>query len=116
MAPRFRMQVPSFVPAECGNTIWKKVVLRHELDRDRGPEILEELLAYPMHMHETEALTLSAYELAHGIGAPKLAIRDFIYPALAEALDCRLVLADRLFYDALPTPLAPRLLWVADPK
>src|SRR5262245_54467879 len=63
MSPRFRMHVPSFFAAECGNTIWKKVIQRHELDRDRGREILEELLSYPMQVHETEGLVISAYEL-----------------------------------------------------
>ncbi len=115
MSPRFRMHAPSFFAAECGNTIWKKVAQRHELDRDRGREILEEVLAYPMQVHETEGLIISAYELAHGVGNPKLAVYDFVYMALALALNCRLVTADRLFYDALhPTHLAPCLLWVAD--
>jgi predicted nucleic acid-binding protein len=116
MAPRFRMHVPSFFAAECGNTIWKKVAQRHELDRDRGREILEESLAYPMQVHDTEGLVISAYDLAHGVAVPRLAVYDFVYLALAVALDVRLVTADRLFYDAIqPTPLAPRLLWVADP-
>jgi predicted nucleic acid-binding protein len=116
LSPGFRMYVPSFFAAECGNTIWKKVAQRRELDRDRGREILEELLAYPMQVHEAEGLIIPAYQLAHGIGNPKLAVYDFVYLALAVALDCRLVTADRLFYDAIqPTPLASRLLWVADP-
>jgi predicted nucleic acid-binding protein len=116
MSARFRMHVPSFFAAECGNTIWKKVAQRRELDRDRGREIIDELLAYPMQVHETEGLILAAYDLAHGVGDPKLAVYDFVYLALAVALGARLVTADRLFYDAIrPTPLAPSLLWVADP-
>jgi predicted nucleic acid-binding protein len=116
MSARFAMHVPSFFAAECGNTIWKKVAQRRELDRDRGREILDELLAYPKQVHDAEGLTISAYDLARGVGNAKLAIYDFIYLALADALDCRLVTADRLCYDALvSTPLAPRLLWVAEP-
>ena len=116
MSPQFAMHVPAFFAAECGNTVWKKVAQRRELDRDRGREILDELLAYPKQVHEAEELNLSAYDLAHGVGNAKLAVYDFIYLALAVALDCRLVTADRPFYDALQaTPLAPRLLWVADP-
>ncbi len=110
------MHVPSFFAAECGNTIWKKVVRRRELDRDSGREILEELLGYPMQVHDTEGLIMSAYELAHGVGNPKLAVYDFVYLALAEALEARLVTADRVFYDAIQsTALSGRLLWVADP-
>jgi predicted nucleic acid-binding protein len=116
MAPQFRMHVPSFFAAECGNTVWKKVAQRRELDRDRGREILDELLAYPMQAHETERLVISAYDLAHGVANPKLAVYDFVYLALAVALDVRVVTADKLFYDAIqPTSLATRLLWVADP-
>ena len=74
------------------------------------------VVAYPMQAHDTEGLVISAYDLAHGVGDPKLAVYDFVYLALAVALDLRLVTADRLFYDVIqPTPLAPRLLWVADP-
>jgi predicted nucleic acid-binding protein len=116
MSSRFRMHVPSFFAAECGNTIWKKVAQRRELDRDRGSEILEELLAYPMQVHEAEGLVIPAYQLAHGVANTKLAVYDFVYLALAVALDCRLVTADRLFHDAIqPTTLACRLLWAADP-
>jgi predicted nucleic acid-binding protein len=86
MAPQFRMHVPSFFAAECGNTIWKKVAQQHELDRDRGREILEELLAYPKQVHEAEGLVIPAYELAHGVANPKLAIYDFVYLLLAVAL------------------------------
>jgi predicted nucleic acid-binding protein len=116
MAARFRMHVPSFFAAECGNTIWKKVAQRRELARDRGREILEELAAYPMQVHETESLVILAYDLAHGVGDPKLAVYDFVYLALAVALDVRLVTADRVLFDAIrPTPLGHRLVWVADP-
>ena len=50
-------------------------------------------------------------------GNARLAIYDFLYLALAVALDCPLVTADRVFYDALKktSPHAPYLLWVADP-
>lgn len=116
MAARFRMHIPSFFAAECGHTLWKKVTQRRELDRDLGREILEELLAYPMQVHGTEGLILLAHDLAHGVGNPKLAVYDFVYLALAVALDVRFVTADRPFHDAIrPTALGPRLLWVADP-
>ncbi len=116
MSARFAMHVPSFFAAECGNTIWKKAAQRHELDQRLGREILEELLAYPRQVHEAEGLAVMAYDLAHEVGSPRLAIYDFIYLALAIALDCRLVTADQLFCDALrATPFEVRLLWVADP-
>lgn len=116
MAPHFAIHVPSFFAAECGNTLWKKSGQRRELDRGRGREIFDEILAYPKRIHDAEALTALAYDLAHDVGDVKLAIYDFIYLALAVALDRRLVTADRVFYNALgASPHGPRLLWVADP-
>ncbi len=78
MSPRFRLHVPSFFAAECGNTLWKKVAQRCELDRDRGREILDELLAYPMQVHDTGGRIILAYELAHGVANPRLAVDDFV--------------------------------------
>lgn len=115
MTAGFSMHVPSFFHAECGNTIWKKVVQRRELDHEIGREILEELLIYPKEVHEAEGLVLVAYDVSLTVGSTKLALYDFIYLALAISLDCRLVTADRVFFDALDgSPYATRLLWVAD--
>ena len=83
-----------------------------------GPsgQFLDELLAYPKQVHDAEGLTALAFDLAHEVGNPKLAVYDFIDLALAIGLNCRLVTADPLFRDALQaTPLAHRLLWVTDP-
>ncbi len=115
MSPAFAMHVPSFFAAECGNTVWKKVGQRRELTPERGREILDELFAYPRQRHDAEALIPLAFDLALGIGNPKLAVYDFFYLALAVGLDCRMVTADRPFYDALaPGPHGSCLLWVAD--
>jgi predicted nucleic acid-binding protein len=115
MSPAFAMHVPSFFAAECGNTIWKKTGQRRELTPEKGREILDELLAYPRQVHDSEALVPLALDLALAVGNAKLAVYDFIYLALAVGLDCRLVTADRPFYDALAAgPHGPRLLWVAD--
>jgi hypothetical protein len=69
-----------------------------------------------MHVHETEGVVIPAYDLAHGVGDPKLVIYDFVDLALAVALDVRVVTADQVIRDGIrPTPLGHRLLWVADP-
>ncbi len=116
MTPEFVAHVPSSFAAECGNTIWKKVAQRRELDPDRGREILGELLAYPQQVHDAGALVPLVFDLARFTGNPKLAVYDFVYLALAVGLDCPLVTADRVFFDALGSgPYAPRVFWVADP-
>ena len=117
MAARFAIHVPSFFAAECGNTLWKKSAQRREFDRGRGREIFDEILAYPKRVHDAETLASLAYDMAHDVGNARLAIYDFLYLALAVALDCPLVTADRVFYDTLKKTNrhAPYLLWVADP-
>src|SRR5262249_31406547 len=116
MAPGFALHVPSFSSADGANTTWKKVAVRRELDRRRGREILDELLAYPKQVHDADGLAALTYNLAHQVGNTKLAVYDFIDLALAVGLNCRLVTADRTFWDALASsPFAARLLWVADP-
>ncbi len=116
MTTDFAIHVPSFFAPECGNTIWKKVAQRREIPEPRGREILDELFAYPHQVHDAEALTPLAFDLATAVGNPKLAIHDFIYVALAIGLDCPMVTADRVFYETLaPGPHGSRLAWVADP-
>ena len=109
MSPRFALHAPPSFAAECGNAIWKEVAQRREPGREAGREILDELLASPRQIHDAERLTALAYDLAHDVGDAKLAIHDFVDLALAVALDCRLVTADRPFRDAVratPSPIA----------
>ncbi len=116
LSSSFAMHVPSCFLAECGNTIWKKVAQRRELDREIGREILNELLAYPAQVHEAGELMLLAYDLALDVGASKLAVYDFVYLALAISLDCAMVTADRVFLDVMRhSSYRSHLLWVADP-
>jgi len=116
LASTSTFHVPSFFSAECGNTIWKKVGQRKELSPDTGAAILDALFAFPRQIHDAESLTGLAFSIALGLTNPKLTLYDFIYLALAVALDCPLVTADRPFYDAIASSRYRRfIIWVNDP-
>lgn len=114
--PAYLLHVPELFFAEIGNIIWKKarVLSPTELTVEEGREILGLLGEVPLTAHRVGPLLESAYELATGPG--RSTVYDCCYLALAVALDCRLVTADRPFYEVQRGgPQGGRLVWVADP-
>ena len=114
--PAYLLHVPELFFVEIGNIIWKKAGVQRpaELTVEEGREILGLLGEVPLTAHRVGPLLESAYELATGPG--RSTVYDCCYLALAVALDCRLVTADRPFYEAQRGgPQRGRLVWVADP-
>lgn len=108
---RADLAAPDLVYAEVGNVVWKHW-RRHEIDRGTADEIVEALQSAPIRTYPIHGLFASAWPLAARF---ERSFYDCVYLALAEKLYCRLVTADRKFYDALKhTPAGGRLLWVAD--
>ena len=108
---RDRLHVPAFMTLELGNVIAKKI-RRGELTREDGKTILKELSHLPLQRHADERLFPAAYELALDT---RQSLYDCLYLALAEAVDGRMITADRKFYKALTSgPYNHRLLWVED--
>jgi predicted nucleic acid-binding protein len=67
----------------------------------------------PLITHAVVPLLEPAYEIAVVTGRT---VYDGVYLALASALGCRLVTADRKLYNALQGgPFAGDMIWVADP-
>ena len=92
----------------------RRLLKAPEITEDEGRDILDLLLGVQLTVHPTAPLLKPAYEIA--ITPARPTVYDCCYLALADALGCRLVTADRKFHDALKTsPYGPRLLWVADP-
>jgi predicted nucleic acid-binding protein len=109
---RFRLHAPSLLHAEFGQTIWKRVRLRNEISELDGSEILRALAAVPMTFHPIASLTEDAFRIAVMTGRT---VYDSIYIALAVALNCRLVTADRKLYQSLRgSRFNDDLVWVAD--
>ena len=108
---RQRLHVPAFMTMELGNVLAKKI-RRGELIREDGRTILKELRHLPLQRHADERLFPAAYELALDT---QQSVYDCLYLALAEAVDGRLITADRKFYKALAGgAFYQRLMWVED--
>jgi predicted nucleic acid-binding protein len=108
---RQRLHVPAFFTLELGNVIAKKI-RREELTRADGKTMLKELQHLPLQRHADERLFPAAYELALDT---QQSLYDCLYLALAEAINGRLITADRKFHNALAGgPYGRRLVWVED--
>jgi predicted nucleic acid-binding protein len=114
--PSYTLHVPELLFPEFGNILWKKArVLRvPEITLGEGRKIIGLLGTVALIVHPMAPLLEAAYDLA--VGPERPTVSDSCYLALAHALGCRLVTADRSFYDAMRiSALGSRLLWVADP-
>jgi predicted nucleic acid-binding protein len=114
--PAFMLHVPELFYPAFGNVLWKKARLLKppEIGVDEGRQILQLLGKISLTVHPIAPLLEFAYDLA--VGPERPAVYDACYLILAKMLGCRLVTADRPFYDAFKNgPHGPSLLWVADP-
>jgi predicted nucleic acid-binding protein len=114
--PAHTLHVPDLFWPEFGSIVWKKARLLKipEISADEGRDIIDLVLSVPMAVHPVKPILQSAYQLA--IGVSRATVYDCCYLALAIALGCRLVTADRSFHQALVNgPHAAHLRWVADP-
>jgi predicted nucleic acid-binding protein len=108
---RFRRHIPVLLHTEVGQTIWKKVHQRKEMDAGDARLILRALMMTTVEVHAVTPLIEPAFEIALATGRT---VYDSIYLALATALCCKLVTADRKLYNALQGgPFANDVLWVA---
>jgi predicted nucleic acid-binding protein len=109
----FRRHIPVLLHSEVGQTIWKKVHQRKEIEAGDGRLILRGLMVAAIELHAVTPLLEPAFDIALTTGRT---VYDSIYLALAVALGCKLVTADQKLYDALRGgPFNDDVLWVADP-
>jgi predicted nucleic acid-binding protein len=110
---RFRRHIPVLLHTEFGQTIWKKIYQRKEMEAADGTSILRGLMIMALEVHAVTPLVEPALDIALATGRT---VYDSIYLALATALGCKLVTADQKLYNALQNgPFAADVLWVADP-
>jgi predicted nucleic acid-binding protein len=112
----YSLHVPELFFAEFGNILWKKarVLKVPEITVQEGRGILDLLLQVPLTVHPMAPLIGAAYDAA--VGPERSTVYDCCYLALARDLGCRLVTADRAFYDAMrANPHGTLIHWVADP-
>ncbi len=109
---RFRRHVPVLLLMEVGQTIWKKVYQRKEIEATDGQLIVRRLLVTPLELHAVGPLLEPAFDIALATGR---AVYDSVYLALATSLGCKLVTADQKLVNALRGgPFDGDVLWVAD--
>jgi predicted nucleic acid-binding protein len=110
---RFRRHIPVLLQTEVGQTIWKKIYQRKEIEAADGRSILRGLMVTALEVHAVTPLLEPAFDIALVTGRT---VYDSIYLALATALGCKFVTADQKLYNALRNGLfAADVLWVADP-
>jgi predicted nucleic acid-binding protein len=114
--PAYTLHVPDLFFPEFGNILWKKARLLKvpEITAEEGRAIVGLVSSVSLTVHLMAPLLMAAYDLA--LGRNRATVYDCCYLALASALGCRVVTADRSFYDAfIKGPYGAHLLWVADP-
>jgi predicted nucleic acid-binding protein len=107
-----RRHVPVLLQSEVSQTIWKKVYQRKEIEAADGRSILGALMVMALEVHAVTPHIEPAFDIALATGRT---VYDSIYLALATALRCKLVTADRKLYNALQGgPFSDDVVWVAD--
>ncbi len=105
------LHVPAFFHLEIGNVLSKRI-RRNDLAPEEGEAILNELHRVPLQKHSNERLRKPAFALAI---QTRRSFYDCLYLALAEAIDGRVVTADRKFCSSLAVSrYGKRMLWVED--
>ncbi len=105
---------PSLFYSELTNILWKRVVLRHEMDRQRGREIIHKVLQMPLQVVPSQDLISDAFEIAaqHGCSA-----YDALYLAVLAPQESRYVTADvALIRRMSKTGLASRIVSLVEWK
>jgi predicted nucleic acid-binding protein len=111
LADELQLWAPDLVWSEVGNVLWKRW-RRGELPADVVQALLRDFRRFPLSVHPSDLLLQAAWEVAHALDR---SFYDSLYLALAAALDCPLVTADRKLWNALQDGLTrASLLWVEE--
>lgn len=109
----FELLAPDLLFAEFGNILWKKL-RTEEIDSDSAAKILFDFRRIPLTIISSEIILDTTWAIAEHY---QRSFYDSLYLAVAETQECRLVTADKKFYNALKsTPLGKSLLWIEDLK
>lgn len=105
------LHVPELIYPEFGNILWKKV-RRGEAFPSEARDIVDRFRRLALQIHPHTLLLKSAYIGAEITGQT---VYDWIYLSLAVFLDCRLITAERRFFDSLSnSSISKNLLWVGN--
>lgn len=105
------LHAPDFFFLEMDN-VFCRWIRRGDIPVADGQDLRQALRRCPVHAHPFSSLLDLAFSIAN---ETRRSLYDCLYLALADALDGRMVTADRRLYDALTGgPLAGRVVWVGD--
>ena len=109
--PAHILLAPDLLIAEFANVAWK-YVRRGDATVAEARRALDALLSVPLDLHASETVMPLAFDIAC---ETRRTAYDSIYLALAQTQGCRLVTADRRFYNAMEgTRYVSTMLWVED--
>ena len=102
---------PDFIAVEFGSVLTKRM-RRQLVDSEIAAGNMNAFRGIGLRLYQTGPLAQSAFDLALTIGN---SIYDDLYLALALKLNCKVVTADRKFYNAVAnSPFAKHMRWFAD--
>jgi predicted nucleic acid-binding protein len=111
LRPPYEIIAPDLIWPEVGNVFWKRQ-RRGDIDQQQAIALFFSFGQIPIQIIGTQSLTMRSLDIALETSRT---VYDCLYLALAEANGCRLVTADRRFYNALQgTTFADMLLWVEE--
>lgn len=109
----FELLAPDLFFAEFGNVLWEKW-RTEEVDADSAAKILIDFRRIPLVIVSSEIILDVAWTISERY---QRSFSDSLYLSVAQTQECRLVTADKKFYNALKsTPLGQSLLWIEDQK
>ena len=110
---KYHLLVPDLFFSEFGNILWKKCRVG-EITHNEANTIFDALAKVPLQNYPLEKLLLPSFELAVGMDRT---VYDCIYLALAVSEACKMLTADRKFYDVVAgSPYSGNILWVEEVK
>lgn len=105
------LHAPELILPEFSSILWKKIN-RQEITSNQGRTILDAFINANVILHAHRQTVWSAFI---GASMSNQTVYDWTYLALAVALSCELVTADKSFYKSLEsTSMRKHLLWIED--
>jgi predicted nucleic acid-binding protein len=109
----YELHAPDLLFLEVDNVLCK-LIRRGLLSDEEGLNIHDRISTFPIRSYPSHNFREEAFHMAVGT---KRSIYDCLYLAVAEALDGRMITADRKFFQSLQnSPLKDRMIWVEDFK
>lgn len=109
--PAYELLAPDLLYAEFGNVLWTRARRKDLTDAEAG-DIIKTFRAIKLEAHPTADLLETAFAIGRVLDRT---VYDAFYLALAVARSCRMVTADRKFYDAAArSPFASNVSWIVE--